>query len=208
MNVPKHDTGGSGQLDELPQSGERLRREAVPGLWAAATRDIDEKHSGDRPPRDAERERDADEPELEPGYEEPADKEVDAERGGGGSGVGQVLPLALQEQLQREEEGLGEVQRDEPHGDPPRHRRQLRRLPRQQEQVLGEEVHGRQQQGAHEEDDPRALHVHSHHVVLLGAVRLATQRLQRARHAKLYVHMHVYFKSFFSRPHRCAFFIK
>jgi hypothetical protein len=164
---------------------ERLEGEAVPRLRASAAGDVGEEHGGGGPPREVEGERDADEAEPEAGDEEPADGDVDAQRDAGRRGAGEVLHLALQESLQREEEGEGEVQRDEPDGDAAGHRRQLRRLTRQEQHVLGVDVHGQQQHRARQQHDPRTLHVHPHHVVLLRAERLPAQRLQRARHAKL-----------------------
>ena len=54
----------------------------MPRLRAPAAGDVGEEHGGGGPPREVERERDAHEPEPEPGDEEPADEDVDGERGG------------------------------------------------------------------------------------------------------------------------------
>ena len=78
-----------------------------------------------------------------------------------------------------------EHDRDVPERDGPRHRRDVRVLAQRDEQRRREEVDREHDDGAGEEDDPGPLQVDAQHVVLLRAVRLPAQRLQRARHAQL-----------------------
>ena len=96
-----------------------------------------------------------------------------------------VLALRLEVHLEREGPDVGEHDGDVPEGDGAGDGGDLGVLAQGDEHGLSEEVDGEQDDGADEEDDPGALEVDAEHVVLLGAVGLAAQRLQGARHAQL-----------------------
>ena len=184
--VPEHHSGGRGELNELPEVGERLRREPLPRQRAPAADDVQELAQHDEPPRQVRGDDRPDDPELEALHEQVGRNDVDGERDAGGDRGHPVLELALQEPGERDQHRHGEVLRDQPDAELAGEARQVGGLPDRQQQVLHEDVGGRQRHGEEEQRDPRALQVHAQHVVLLGAERLPAQRLQGARHAQLH----------------------
>jgi hypothetical protein len=184
LDVPEHDSGRRGELDELPKVRERLHGETLPRQWTPATDDLEELAEHHEPPRQVGGDDGPDEAEVEHVHEQVRDHDVHDERDAGSDCGHPVLELALQESGERQEHRHGEVLGQQPDAHLAGEARQLRGLPDQQQQILYEDV-GRRQRGGEEEDDPRALQVHAQHVVLLRAERLPAQRLQRARHAQL-----------------------
>jgi len=128
---------------------------------------------------------------------------VNGERRGRGDRGDPVLALALQELVERQDDGVDEVQREHVQADQARLARQLGGLAQRGEQLLAEDVGRSKKHGEAEEDEPRALQVDAHHVVLLCTVGLAAQRLHCTRHANLhakcicfpYVDLYLYMKN-------------
>lgn len=126
----------------------------MPRVRATSAADVYELQDGGDPPREVESCGGADEAELKPRHEEPADEDVDDHCNGRYISIDRILQLALQEPLEGEQEHEGEVEGDEPYRHLPGDGRQFRRLPHQNQDRRREEVHGEEEDGAEEEHDP------------------------------------------------------
>lgn len=94
------------------------------------------------------------------------------------------LQLALQEPLQRELKREAEVKRDQPNRHQPRLLRHRDGLTHQLQQRRGEHENRQHEDRREEEDEPGALQVNAQHAVVSGAVGLAAEGFERARHSQ------------------------
>ncbi|BAS84992.1 Os03g0571800, partial [Oryza sativa Japonica Group] len=182
----KHHRRRGRQLEELRQAGERLGRESGPRQPApVGDDDVRELRQHDDPPAEAEDQRGAEQAEAKLVDGEPAQGDVRGERGRGDVGARRHDALRLQELLDREVGGIGEDLRDEADDVEAGGTGDLRGLAEEDEYLLGEDVDDGERDGGGGEQHGGTLHVHAEHVVLVRSVRLPTQRLHRASHAKL-----------------------
>jgi hypothetical protein len=186
ITVPEHDGGAEGESREADEVGEGEPVESVPRAGAVPHEDVGELAEHDEPPGRVERDGESDEPHPHGPHEEPAERDVERQPGGGDGRHGHDLALRLQELLDGEVEGVGEELRDHVEREPPREGGDVGVLVEEAQDRGGKEVEREHEHGHAGEDDPRALQVHAQHVQLLRAVRLPAQRLQRAPHAQLH----------------------
>ncbi|WVZ91763.1 hypothetical protein U9M48_037889 [Paspalum notatum var. saurae] len=170
---PEHDGGAERESRESPEVGESKAVEAVPCAGAVSHEDHDE------PPGHVKRDGKAEEPHAQGPDEDPAERDVERQRGGGHGGHGQHLALRLQELLDGEVEGVGEELRDHVEREAAGERGDLGVLVEEAQDRGGEEVERQHQHGHGVEDDPRPLQVHAQHVQLLRAVRLPCFLIKR-----------------------------
>jgi hypothetical protein len=183
----QHDGGRCRELEEGAEAREGLRGESRPGVPApGAGDDVPELGRDDDPPAEAEHERGPQQAQAQPVDGDPAEPQVQRQRGHGDVGAGRHDALRLQELLDGEVGRVREDLRDEPVDEDGGGPGDALRLAQEDQDALREGVdHGQRHGGGHEQHR-RALQVHPQHAVLVRPVRLPAQRLHRAAHAQLH----------------------
>ena len=92
-------------------------REPLPRLRAPTAESVGEQQARDESPGDVDRHRGTHDPELEVPHQQPGRRDVYREPYGRGRRRDPVLKLGLQELVERQEDGRGEVLREHVHAD-------------------------------------------------------------------------------------------
>lgn len=119
--------------------------------------------------------------------EEPAEGDLHGHRDAGADEQFVHGALHLEELDERRQKHVAEQAGQQPHHVRLRRARELRVLADRQQDLAHGQPHEADGHGGDGEDEERALQVDAQHVVLLRAIRLAAQRLQRVRESYLWV---------------------